>query len=257
MKRKGIFVPVIPFLLLALVFSAFAEAPDGDAEGNLAEFGLTPDGVLREYTGADGETSPATGLYQLYLDGRATFAWFDVTGDGCVDLCTGRMFGSGMVRLETVVYDPVARESYILDGYNYDFLIGGVSEGRLVIVKKGPNGYGDPVAETRGTVLLAGERLLFMADHQPVVLGTEEPFDVSLAAVPSGEAVRTAEKFAVEYLDVKYFNEVTVDAAASDGNSRFCWAVSFSWSGQQECIVYVNTETGEVENSFIPDEGQG
>ena len=134
---------------------------------------------------------------------------------------------------------------------------GGVSEGRLVIVKKGPNGYGDPVAETRGTVLLAGERLLFMADHQPVVLGTEEPFDVSLAAVPSGEAVRTAEKFAVEYLDVKYFNEVTVDAAASDGNSRFCWAVSFSWSGQQECIVYVNTQTGEVENSFIPDEGQG
>ena len=249
MKRKGIFVLVVPFLLLALVFSAFAEAPDGDAEGNLAEFGLTPDGVLREYTGADRGSPPALRI--------GPHTWFDVTGDGCVDLCTGRMFGSGMVRLETVVYDPVARKSYILDGYNYDFLIGGVSEGRLVIVKKGPNGYGDPVAETRGTVLLAGERLIFMADHQPVVLGTEEPFDVSLAAVPSGEAVRTAEKFAVEYLDVKYFNEVTVDAAASDGNSRFCWAVSFSWSGQQECIVYVNTQTGEVENSFIPDEGQG
>ena len=56
----------------------------------------------------------------------------------------------------------------MLDGYNYDYLIDRVTEDRIVIIEKGPNGYNDPVTETYGTVKLENRKLVFIPD-------TEEP----------------------------------------------------------------------------------
>ena len=43
---------------------------------------------------------------------------FDVTADGCDDLCTCVTWGSGMVRTDLVVYDPLNEDLYVLDGYS-------------------------------------------------------------------------------------------------------------------------------------------
>ena len=91
---------------------------------------------------------------------------FDVTEDGCVDLCTCVTWGSGMVRTDLIVYDPVNDVSYVLDGYSFDYLIDHVEEERLVIVKEGPHGYGDPVTRTYGTVRLVENQLVFLADSE-------------------------------------------------------------------------------------------
>ena len=74
------------------------------------------------------------------------------------------------------------------------------------------------------------------------------------------QAVLTASAFAREYLDAKYYNEITVShmgLGESSETLRYCWLISFYEYGHQEYIVYVNTETGEVENSFTIDEGIG
>ena len=91
---------------------------------------------------------------------------FDVTADGCDDLCTCVTWGSGMVRTDLLVYDPLNEDLYVLDGYSYDYLIDHVEEGRIVIVKKGPHGYGDPVTKIYGTVKLENKQLVFSADPE-------------------------------------------------------------------------------------------
>lgn len=71
-----------------------------------------------------------------------------------------------MVRTDLVVYDPLNEDLYVLDGYSYDYLIDHVEEGRIVIVKKGPRDYGDPVAKIYGTVKLENRQLVFSADPE-------------------------------------------------------------------------------------------
>ena len=154
--------------LLALLSPSLSAAGPYDraaAERNLEEHGLTLDGVLSDYAGRSGPGSAFSGFWLADRpDGSPSWYLADVTGDGCVDLCTGRMFGSGMVRVETVVYDPLSRKRYILDGYNYDYIVRGVTDGRLSVVMRGPNGYGDPITETPGTVVLEEDRLVFVPD---------------------------------------------------------------------------------------------
>ena len=153
--------------LLALSFAAGAEEdPLAAGEANLADHGLTLDDVLSDYSGITRKSKGFPDFWLPYMpDGSPSFCLFDVTGDGCVDLCTTRMVGSGMVRIQLVVYDPLARERYILDGYNYDYVVRGVEDGRLVVMKRGPNGYGDPITETFGTVVLEDGRLVFVPDE--------------------------------------------------------------------------------------------
>ena len=67
-----------------------------------------------------------------------------------------------MVRLELVVEDQQTGEKYILDGYNYDYFIQGVEDGKLVIIKRGPNGYGEPVILIPGTVEIEEGQLVFV-----------------------------------------------------------------------------------------------
>ena len=86
----------------------------------------------------------------------------DVTGDGVEDCCTSEMIGSGMSRTICVVYDPVLEKMYVLDGYNYSYIVQGVVDGQLSVLEKGPYGYGDPLVETLGTVRIEGDQLVFV-----------------------------------------------------------------------------------------------
>ena len=91
---------------------------------------------------------------------------YDITGDGFPELFTNITWGSGMVRTDLVVYDPVSEELYVLDGDNYDYLIDRVGEDRIVIVKEGPHGYNDPITKTYGTVKPENGELVFIPDSE-------------------------------------------------------------------------------------------
>ena len=67
---------------------------------------------------------------------------------------------------DLIVYDPVDENLYVLDGYNYDYLIDTVEKDRIVIVEEGPNGYGDPVTKTYGTVKLENGKPVFIPDAE-------------------------------------------------------------------------------------------
>lgn len=102
---------------------------------------------------------------------------FDVTGDGVEDAVTGSMYGSGMVRTILHVRDGVTDELYVLDGYNYSYFAEGVEDGRLIVVMAGPYGYGDPVKEIQGTVVLENGLLIFVADDNTIMEDTAAIFE--------------------------------------------------------------------------------
>ena len=236
----------IMLLLLLCVSAAYAE----DAEQNLAQYGLNPQDILLEKIKFLPDDNAIR--YPFSREERPFYLWFDVTGDGCVDLCTERMFGSGMVRIQLSVYDPLNQKTYILDGYDHYFLLDSITDGRIIINKKGPYGYGEPVTVTRGTVILDNNRLLFVAALEPAS-GEGNLFDPAQAAVSADEAVRIACDYVRENPDVQYRNEVTVGhIVTEDGKS--CWQIMSSWIGNQRYTVWVNTKTGEVENGFSVDE---
>ena len=130
---------------------------------NLSDHGIDLNEMLEEFQ--EPYRSGFSGYWLPYdPDGRPTFYLLDMTDDGCVDLCTCQMFGSGMVRTRTIVYDLLNHERYLLGGYNYDYVIDGVTDGHLVLVKRGSNGYGDSITETFGTVVLLDGQLVFVPD---------------------------------------------------------------------------------------------
>ena len=97
---------------------------------------------------------------------KPDIALYDLTGDGSPELFTNITWGSGMVRTDLIVYDPAGENLYVLDGYNYDYLIDRVEKDRIVIVKEGPHGYGDPVTKTYGTVKPEDGKLVFIPDAE-------------------------------------------------------------------------------------------
>ncbi len=135
---------------------------------NLSEHGIDLQDAMEKLYGGAGSKLPASARLASPVPdwARKLIRLFDVTGDGCVDLCTCVTWGSGMVRTDLVVYDPLSDETYILDGYNYDYLIDRVEEDRLVIVMEGPHGYNDPITKTYGTVKVEDGRLVFTADPE-------------------------------------------------------------------------------------------
>ena len=150
----------LPGLELVPVQAAESAAPSA---GGLADFGIDPEEALGKMNRRIGETFPPSGGF-----GSDRNELFDITGDGCPEMFKCVTWGSGMVRTDLIVYDPARDELYVLDGYNYDYLIDRVTEDRIVIIEKGPNGYNDPVTETYGTVKLENRKLVFIPD-------TEEP----------------------------------------------------------------------------------
>ena len=130
----------------------------GSADGHAAA------SESREMKQAIREQIPAGGGMLSPDPARPKYELFDVTGDGCAELCTCVTWGSGMVRTDLVVYDPIEKSLYVLDGYNYNYLIDHVEEDRIVIVKDGPYGYNEPLVKTFGTVELEDGRLVFVPD---------------------------------------------------------------------------------------------
>ena len=88
----------------------------------------------------------------------------DITGDGVEERCNSFIWGSGMVRTVTAVYDMQNHKGYCLNGYNYDYRIAGVDNGRLIVEETGPNGYGDPTTRVTGTVGIVDGQLTFVPD---------------------------------------------------------------------------------------------
>ncbi len=111
---------------------------------------------------AVGEQLPASARMSFTGPGQPEIALYDITGDGSPDLFTNDTWGSGMVRTDLIVYDPVGENLYVLDGYDYNYLIDKVEKDRIVIVEEGPHGYGDPVTKTYGTVKLENGKIVFI-----------------------------------------------------------------------------------------------
>ena len=124
------------------------------------------DEAVREMKQTIGASIPASGRMLYHDPEKPDYELFDVTGDGCADLCTCVTWGSGMVRTDLVVYDPAGKTLYILDGYDYDYLIDHVEEDRIVIAMKGPNGYNEPIRTTFGTVKTEDSKLVFVPDPE-------------------------------------------------------------------------------------------
>ena len=144
------------FFLMLVILCASASAAES----------IDIDRAVGEMKQAIGKQFHGSGLMPFPNPVKPDFELFDVTGDGCVDLCTCVTWGSGMVRTDLVVYDPVLKDLYVLDGYNYDYLIDRVEEDRIVIAMKGPYGYNDPVLTIFGTVRAEDGRLLFVPDSE-------------------------------------------------------------------------------------------
>lgn len=129
-----------------------------------------PDADLQEaiikMNQAVNEDLPPSARMSFAGPAQPDIALFDITGDGSPELFTNETWGSGMVRTDLIVYDPVGENLYVLDGYNYDYLIDRVEKGRIVIVKEGPHGYGDPVRKTYGTVKVENGKLVFIPDAE-------------------------------------------------------------------------------------------
>jgi len=166
-KNVGRIIFIVIILLLACVSFAFAEDIFAAGEQNLRDHGLVLEDVISEYSEFGNSGNGFSGFWLPYLqDNKPAFHLFDVTGDGCVDLVTGRMFGSGMVRHEVVVMDPLSHEIYILDGYDYDYGVTDVTADRLTVEKSGPNGYNKPITKTLGTIKLEDGLLVFVPDEK-------------------------------------------------------------------------------------------
>ena len=167
--RKAIGLITVISLILLLVCISFASAEDLFAAGeqNLRDHGLVLEDVINEYSEFGNSGNGFSGFWLPYSqDNKPSFTLFDVTGDGCVDLVTGRMFGSGMVRLEVVVMDPISHEIYILDGYDYDYDVTDVTADRITVEERGPNGYNEPITKNLGTIRLEDGLLVFVPDEK-------------------------------------------------------------------------------------------
>ena len=166
-KNVGRIIFIVIILLLACVSFAFAEDIFAAGEQNLRDHGLILEDVISEYSEFGNSGNGFSGFWLPYRqDNKPSFHLFDVTGDGCVDLVTGRMFGSGMVRREVVVMDPLSHEIYVLDGYNYDYSVTDVTSDRITVEESGPNGYNEPITKTPGTIKLEDGQLVFVPDEK-------------------------------------------------------------------------------------------
>ena len=131
------------------------DAPDADLK----------EAIIRMNQAVNGQLPPSVRLPFAGSE-KPDLALYDLTGDGTPELFTNVTWGSGMVRTDLIVYDPAGENLYVLDGYNYDYLIGRVEKDRIVIVKEGPHGYGDPVTETYGTVKPENGKIVFIPDSE-------------------------------------------------------------------------------------------
>ena len=87
----------------------------------------------------------------------------------------------------------------------------------------------------------------------------KEYFDPSQAAISPERAIEIAYEWLKEQSGVQYDNASLTFSGRNDkhGNTLYYWIVSFLKDGEQVFIVDVDTETGEVINSYDLAEGNG
>ena len=202
MKKKVIVIAVIAAAALAIGIIAISIiAPRFNAE-RLPQQELFVDTVTSESAGeettADDSDKYDTLPYYYHFMDLEEPVMFDVTGDGIEDECYNNTWGSGMVRTQLIVFDGAIDESYVLDGYNYNYIIDGVEDSRLVIIEIGPYGYGDPLVKTRGTVVFQNDGLVFVADDNTI------KEDVTAIFEGAEDKKITAEDYVFEYGEHTY-----------------------------------------------------
>ena len=247
--KKNFFTGFLCALFLVLFLSAApAEETLPDPAENLAAYGLDPKEFLVERLGFD----PGEDALRFPKKDRPFYLWYDITGDGCMDLFLERMVGSGMVRVDVRVYDPLTGDSWNLDGYNYYYLLSGVFDGKVRLIKEGPYGYGDPIRDTYGTVILDNGRLVFIADMKPDAEG-DDLFDPEQVPVAPEQAVRVALAYVQQFPRAGFCNDAAPSRAVleKDGTEKNCWCIALCWLGDPRYSVWVNAETGEVEDCAV------
>ena len=157
---------LLMFMVVLCVSGSAAERAARDYFENPDKESMDLDEAVREMKQAIGEQIPASGGMLFHDPEHPDFELFDITGDGSADLCKCITWGSGMVRTDLVVYDPMEKKLYVLDGYNYNYLIDHVEEDRIVIAMEGPYGYNEPLVKTFGTARIEDGRLVFVPDAE-------------------------------------------------------------------------------------------
>ena len=84
----------------------------------------------------------------------------DVTGDGFEDRCVSVTVGSGIIRTITLVYDMQNHVGYSLSGYDYDYSVVGVEDGRLIVEEREADSS-DYAKKVIGTVKITDGELVF------------------------------------------------------------------------------------------------
>ena len=99
------------------------------------------------------------------------------------------------------------------------------------------------------------EQALFLWLFGPV----DEYFDPTQTAVSPETAIGIADAWLKDAAGVEYDNASVSFAGRYDDNNslRYYWMISFLQDGEQVFIVNVDTETGEVINSYDMKEGNG
>ena len=88
--------------------------------------------------------------------------------------------------------------------------------------------------------------------------GDIELFDPSKTGVSADEAVRIASDWVREDAGIAYDNtSVSYIGHYDDDQIWYDWVISFEEDGSQILIVYVDAETGIIENSYDMAEGEG
>ena len=145
-----------------------AETSEAPSNGSLKAFYYEGTGDVVIYSGDEefcrfvNSVSMYKMSYELFTE--LPFYSADVTGDGVEERSISITVGSGMVRTECLVYDLQNHKGYCLDGFNYDYYVVGVENGRLIVEERGPNGYGDPTTRVTGTVEIVDDQLVFVPD---------------------------------------------------------------------------------------------
>ena len=87
---------------------------------------------------------------------------------------------------------------------------------------------------------------------------SDDPFDPSRAAVSSDEAIRIASAWVAEHPGTEYDSTGISYIGFTENNCTwYDWVISFMKNERQVLVVWVSTETGEIENSFDAADGIG
>ena len=99
---------MIMALVIMCLFTSCGKAPDAENETSEEETILTTESSTEDtekLAAAFEKLQEHCAGYPVAFPDTAFFEVYDITGDGCDDVFTGLMYGSGLVRNSIIVYD--------------------------------------------------------------------------------------------------------------------------------------------------------